>query len=269
MFRLINTKGSYITMLDDWPEPKNMSQWEDGKSAKEFARFWTETHSCGSVPSDYQELLERGFPGIKLQGGRPECTTSLPPRGSRGPRVHDLHLWGSWLSGTLTVCVEAKADEPFDDTISQYKVNAKKELESNPRSRQKERLGDMLDSVWGVRKPTESQYSLRYQLLHALVGTAIQALIDVRVAGTASGGTGVLLIHVFETDKTERHRLEKNRRDLERFAHELPNVAIPETGIAHGCLYGPAEVSVPADFKPLGYSSIVDVYLGKLVTTLT
>jgi len=269
VFRLINTQGNYITNLDDWPEPKNMSQWEDGRSAKEFARFWTETHSCGSVPSDYLKLLEKGFPGIKFQGGRPECSTSLPPRGSRGPRVHDLHLWGTWLSGSLTVCVEAKADELFDETISQYKVNAKQKLESNPQSRQKERLEDLLDIVWGVRKPTESQSSLRYQLLHALVGTAIQALIDIRVAGNASSGTGVLLIHVFETDKTERHKLEKNQRDLERFVHELPEVTTPETGIAHGCLYGPAKVSVPADFIPLGCASIVEVYLGKLVTTLT
>ena len=244
MIRLINAKGSYITKLDDWPKQKDMSQWVDGKSAKEFARFWTETHSCGSVPSGYMEMLEREFPGINFLRGQPECPTSL------------------------TVCVEAKADEPFKNTISQYKVNARKKLESNPRSRQKERLEDLLDSVWGVRKPTESQSSLRYQLLHALVGTAIQALIDVGKAGNASSGTGVLLIHVFETDKTERQKLEKNQRDLERFVHALPNVTIPEAGIVPGCLYGPAKVSVPVDFVPLGCSAIVDVYLGKLVTTL-
>ena len=268
VFRLINANGSYITKLDDWPEPKNMSQSVDGKSAKEFARFWTETHSCGSVPSGYLELLERGFPGIKFQGGRPECPTSLPPRGASGSRVHDMHLWGTWLSGSLTVCVEAKADEPFKETISRYKVKARQELESNPRSRQKERLEDLLDSVWGVRKPTESQSSLRYQLLHALVGTAIQALIDVGKVENASSGTGVLLIHVFKTDKTERQKLEKNQRDLELFVHALPNATIPEKGIVPGCLYGPAKVSVPADFVPLGCSAIVDVYLSKLVTIL-
>ena len=234
----------------------------------ELARYWTETHSCGTVPPDYLELLALGFPGIDFHEGRPEYSTSLPPQESRGPRVHDLHLWGTWLSGSLTVCVEAKADELFDETISQYKINAEQELESNPRSRQKERLEDLLDSVWGVRKPTETQSSLRYQLLHALVGTAIQALIDISVAGNASSGTGVLLIHVFETDKTERQKLEKNQRDLERFVYALPAITIPETGIAPGCLYGPAKVSVPADFIPLGCSAIVDVHLGKLVTTL-
>lgn len=268
VFRLINAKGNYITTLDDWPEPKNMRQWEDGRSAKEFARFWTETHPCGSVPSVYLKLLERGFPGIKFQGGRPECSTSLPPRGSRGPRVHDLHLWGTWLSGSLTVCVEAKAGEPFKETIGQYITKAKKKLKSNPRSDMKDRLRSLLECVWGVKQPSESLTDLRYQLLHALVGTGIQALIDAEKSGKVARETGVLLIHVFETNKTKREKLEKNKRDIEKFTRALPKVTIPAAGIVPGKLYGPAIVYVPGDFAISGKTTLVCVYLAKLITVL-
>ncbi|MYC23944.1 MAG: hypothetical protein F4X62_20965 [Caldilineaceae bacterium SB0662_bin_25] len=268
MFRLINAEGSYITKLDDWPKPKKMSQWKDGRSAKEFARFFTETHSCGPVPSVYLELLERDFPGIEFQGGQPECSTSLPPKGSSGPRMHDLHLWGTWNSGSVTVCVEAKADEPFKETICQYKTKAKKELKSNPQSDMKDRLGSLLECVWRVKQPSDSLTDLRYQLLHALVGTGIQAISDAEKSGKVARGTGVLLNHVFETNKTKRGKLEKNKRDLERFTRALPNVTIPAAGIVPGELYGPAIVYVPGDFAISGKTTLVSVYLAKLITVL-
>ena len=268
MFQLINDKGNIIAQLNDWTRPKKEEHWKCGRSAMEFARFWTDHRSSGTIPPDYQELLYPVFPGTKFHVGRPEWPTSLPPRGSTGSRKHDLHLRGTWLSGSLTVCVEAKADEPFEETLSQYKVNAEQALKCNPRSKQKERLADLLYSVWRVRKLTESQSYLRYQLLHALVGTAIQALRDVGKAGSASSGTGVLLIHLFETCLTEKQKLKKNQRDLERFGHALPNVTIPANGIVPGCLYGPAVVTVPADFAPLGCPTPVNVFLGKLVTIL-
>ena len=268
VFRLINAKGSYITKLDDWPKPKNMNQWKDGKSAKEFARFWTETHSCCSVPSSYLKLLGQGFNGIEFQGGRPECSTSLPPKGSSGHRIHDLHLWGTWTSGSLTVCVEAKADEPFRETIYQYITKANKELESNPRSEKNARLESLLDCVWGDKQTSDSLTDLRYQLLYALVGTGIQALIDAEEQGKVACGTGVLVIHVFETDKTERGKLKRNQRDLEKFMRALPKLALPATRVVPSRLYGPVTIAVPADLAPSGCSTLVDVFLGKLVTIL-
>ncbi len=268
MFQLINDKGNVITHLDDWTRPKKKGQWKCGRSAMEFARFWTDPQLSGIVPPDYEKLLYPVFPGIEFHEGRPEWSTSLPPKGSPGPRMHDLLLLGKWPSGSLTVCVEAKADENFGETISQYEKRAVRELKSKEDSQMKTRLEDLLECVWGVRQPTGSLSRLRYQLLHALVGTAIQALIDVGKAGNAPSGTGVLLVHVFETCLTKKRKLEKNQQDLERFGYALPNVTIPATGIVPGCLYGPAAVTVPVDFAPLGCPTLVNVYLGKLATIL-
>ncbi len=268
MIRLINDKGNCITKLDEWPRPKKKSQWKKGRSAFEFARYWTETHPCGTVPPHYLEMLELGFPDIELHGGQPERPTSLPPKGSQNDRMHDLHLWGTWSSGSLTICVEAKADESFGETIHKEWIEAEKTLVSKPRSLKKARLEELLDCVWGVRQLTDLQSELRYQLLYALVGTAIQTLHDAKKTKASLCGTGVLLIHVFETCLTKKQKLEKNRRDLERFGQALPNVTIPASGIVPGCLYGPAAVTVPAEFAPLGRPTLVNVFLGKLVTIL-
>jgi len=269
VFCLIDDTGKCITSLNGWPRPRKKSQWKEGRSALEFARFWTVTHPCGTVPPNYLDMLERGFPSIELNGGRPERPTSLPPKESQGDRMHDLHLWGTWSSGSLTICVEAKADEPFGKTIDEEWIEAKKTLVSKPTSLKKTRLEELLDCLWGVRHLTESLSGLRYQLLYALVGTAIQTLKDAEETAESSCETGVLLIHVFETCLTERHKLEKNQRDLERFGHALPNVTVPASGIVPGCLYGPAAVTVPADFAPSGRPTLVNVHLGKLVTTQT
>ena len=268
MFELRDDRDCIINQMDAWPRPKREDQWKPCRSAMEFARFWTETLSCGTVPPDYTELLCPKFPGLTLLEGRPERTTSLPPKGSVGSRTHDLHLRGTWPSGSMTVCVEAKADESFKETIRKKLTKAEQTLNSNPRSQEKRRLEDLLDCVWGVRQPTASQLALRYQLLHALVGTAIQTLIDVGKAEEAACGTGVLLIHVFETGKTERKKLKQNQEDLEKFTRALPNVTIPASGLVPGFLYGTAKVTVPADFAPSGKATPVDVYLAKIITIL-
>ena len=268
VFELKNEEGKSITRLDDWPRPKKEEQWKPCRSAMEFARYWTETHVCGTVPPDYLELLNTGFPGIEFHLGQPEFSTCLPPKGSSNPRLHDLHLWGTSPSGSITVCVEAKADERFGDTIGKEWVDAKLTHLCNPRSQKKQRLEDLIECIWGIRKPADLLPELRYQLLHALVGTAIQALRDLEKTQAPACGTGVLLVHVFETKLTEKYKLEQNQQDLDRFANALPKLTVPAAGILPGILFGPANVSVPADFAPSAKTTLAKVYLAKLLTVI-
>ena len=257
--------NSPITCLNEWSPPKKPNQRKPGRSAMELARFWTETHPPGTVPPLYKDLLKRKFPGVQVYEGRPELDTPLPPKESRGPRVHDLHLRGGWWGGPLTVCVEGKADETFGDTIREAGKDGKAAKNANDSSKKPERLQELLNSVWGVTIPTPLQCALRYQLLTALVGTAIQTLRDQKMA-EAENGRGVLIVHVFETNLTTQDNLEANHRDLEDFARALPNVTIPPGGIKPDCLYGPVTVTVPDDFAPSGTTTPVSVYLAKLVT---
>ena len=263
MVKLLDRNGCPITCLNEWPEPQKKDQWKSGRSAMELARFWTETYPPGTVPPPYRDLLNQKFPGIQFHEGRPELGTPLPPKGSRGPRMHDLHLWSSWSGGVLTVCVEGKADEPFGETICKEVKNGKVAKHANNRSKKPERVQELLNSVWGVTTPAPKQCALRYQLLYALVGTAIQTLRDQK---KAKDGKGVLIVHVFETKPTNQKKLATNHQDLENFVRALPNVTIPASGIKPDCLYGPVTVTVPANFAPSGTPTLVSVYLAKLVT---
>ena len=256
--KLLDQKCRPITCLDDWPHRKE--HWKSGRSAMELARFWTATHPPGTVPPLYIDLSKQEFPGVQLCEGQPEFGTPLPPKGSKMPRMHDLHLRGSWSGGALTLCVEGKADESFgNETISKAAKHA------NNRSQKPERLRALLESVWNVTTPTPEQRDLCYQLLYALVGTAIQTLRDQKKANEKVG-KGALIVHVFKTNLTTQRNLDKNHKNLENFARALPNVTIPASGIKPDCLYGPATVTVPADFSPSGTPTPVSVYLAKLVT---
>ena len=254
--KLLNKNGCPITCLNEWPHRED--HWQSDHSAMELARFWTETCQPDTVPPLYRDLLEQRFPRVQLHEGRPELGTALPPKGSHGPRMHDLYLRGSWSGGSLTVCVEGKADEPFGGKVYEQVKN-----HSSP-----QRLQELLKSVWGITTPTREQYALRYQLLAALVGTAIQTLHDQKKANEKVG-KGVLIVHVFETKSTTRDkldRMDRNHQDLENFARALPAVTIPASGIKPDCLYGPVTVTVPADFAPSNTPTPVSIYLAKLVT---
>ena len=250
--KLLDQKCRPITCLNEWPRPQDPKKhWKPCHSAMELARFWTETHPPGTEPPLYMNLLKQKFSGVQLHEGRPELETSLPAKGKG--RVHDLHLQGSWSGGALTVCVEGKANETFDDAIRDKKHSSPK------------RLQELLHSVWGVINPTPEQSALRYQLLTALVGTAVQTLRDQKKAKAEDGtGMGMLIVHVFETKLTDPKKLADNHQDLENFVRALPNVDIPKSGIKPDCLYGPVTVTVPADFAPS--PTPVSVYLAKLVT---
>jgi len=80
----------------------------------ELARSWF--HSGSPVcPHELQELL-KSHPltnGCDFLEGQPELVTTLPERGEG--RNHDLWLRALCLAGSVTVCVEAKADEAFGD----------------------------------------------------------------------------------------------------------------------------------------------------------
>ena len=252
---VLKTGGRAIEKWTDWPGKDRM---QSGRSAQSLAEHWT---SCTNVPSDVQALLDARFGSVRLTAGEPEYGTSLPPKGSRGPRMHDLWLMGRTNEEQVTICIEAKADESFDQTIAEYKLSAKKALSKRPNSQMEERLGHLQEMVWSRGVPP-SLDELRYQLLSALSGTAIQTEQD-------GSQIGVLLFHVFETDKTTSQRRFANDQDLFRFVETLDIRPPPANATTRkGHFIGSVAVRVGADFTLDGVETSVIVHLAKLVTSL-
>ncbi len=132
-----------------------------------------------------------------------------------GPRNHDLLIEGGCAAGPITVAVEAKADEPFDLPLWQYREEG---LKQNLNTKKLERI-DHLDKLWFSTRLKDDRVrpplvTLGYQLFSALAGT----LADAKLHGSA---IAVLIVLEFRTNLTDDAEHAHNGRVLEEFLHRL------------------------------------------------
>jgi hypothetical protein len=195
----------------------------------ELAKAWF-TDGRLSTPAELMQLLlsHPRLRGLKLIEGAPERVTTLPVRGEG--RNHDLWLSGETERERVTICIEAKADEPFgNETIEEYRTAALHRRERGESTGAPERIDALLKMVpgsiadWGP---------IRYQLLTAICGTALQGRRD-------KATLAVFVVHEFQTIKTRREFLDRNREDYERF---LTVIGIPSFASTDRVLNGPVTI---------------------------
>lgn len=116
--------GEPIRSFSDWekyglPPDRRERHWKEGRSAFELGRSWT-ANGEPAVPSELIELLDshEATRNTVILSGITEHETTLP-FGKHGARCHDLALHAEQNGCVVTVCVEAKADEPFGGTIAE------------------------------------------------------------------------------------------------------------------------------------------------------
>jgi hypothetical protein len=155
---------------DDWQRllANPQRHWRAGFSAHALAHSW---HAAANFPPEVQVALEAtGNPALqKLETllMLPEHKVALPGRGASSQT--DLWVLARNNAGLVSIAVEGKVDEPFDDPLGKW-------------------LDD--DSVKLLGLPAEPPHSVRYQLLHR----AASALIEAR---RFHAQTAVLLVHSF------------------------------------------------------------------------
>jgi hypothetical protein len=245
MIDLRDRNGTPITGLEEWPHRDE--HWKPGRSAMELARAWFRAGEV-SVPAEFQALLEshERFHDIELGPGRPEHVTKLPQSG-RG-RTHDLALLARTAHELVTICVEAKADEPFGNY---YVGNYWSREEANSRAGKSTGVPERIQALVGIvdpesSVPPESRWSaIRYQLLTALCGTVLQAEV-------CQSSAAILVIHEYHTELTQTDNIARNRRDLDVMVSTLSGRTMT---VEPGRLYGPYCVKA------------VDCFVGKAVAT--
>lgn len=242
--RLYDMKGRDISDWRRWSPPKEDYQWKAGRSAMELARAWF-TAPQPVIPPEVRGLLDSHADtrGAELTEGWPECVTKLPYPGEG--RNHDLVVIGSIGARKLLVSVEGKVDEPLGDLIG---TNWRKS-HLNPKSKAWKRIDVLLASAFGQgATATAKPWSdLRYQLLTALVGTAIEA-------AARKCDVAVLCIHEFITEAAHPDKVAKNREAVSAFLRALgahppkPGmlvgpfiVRISDSGVSLPVLVGTAE----------------------------
>ena len=201
-------------------------------------------------PREVADLLE-SHPvgtGLKLVEGIPEHVTPLPEPGEG--RNHDLLLLGHGGSGNIVISVEAKVDESFGETIGTYCNSAS---HSDKPTRAPQRIKTLLAMAFGAeaRPDADPWRGLRYQLLTAVTGTAIEA-------ASQKVSTAVVVVHEFRTESIDAEKAQTNASDFATFVGVL--LGLPPNTVVPGRLYGPV---VLAQGKHL--ERPVDLFIGKAV----
>jgi hypothetical protein len=128
----------------------------------------------------------------------------------------------------IVINIEAKADEPFGDSIGAYY-----DLKSNSSSNAPARISQLSRALFG-RQPDDAIRKLRYQLLHAAAATLIK--VERRAARV-----GLLLIHEFRSKNLDERELKQNSTDWENFVHVFPQLATSK--VKENQILGPVSVS--------------------------
>ena len=248
----VEKDGQRLSTLEAWfvhaPPKRGRRHWRDGRSAKESAKAWLA--AAPVLPAEIAATLS-SHPDIGTLGdwlAEPEA--EVPIDEFYGPPNVDVLLVGRDRSGPVVVAVEAKADEPFSETVGEILEVARSRLAGNPRSKGVARIERLLAALFGAAMDDREVLDLRYQLL--TVTAAAMAEAERRSAQRA-----VVMVHEFVTSLTRDEKRASNARDLDRFVARLARGRRP---VEPGALLGP--FTVPG--KPIVGTTIA-LYFGKAV----
>ena len=253
--------GGEIASVEDWRlkgGPKRDHQWAEGRSACELAKAWCRDGQV-AIPAEIRALLDscEATRGLVVEEARAECRIPFDENGGE-PRNADLAFVGVAPSGPVAVTIEAKADEPFGQTIGETMAAALERLTENSRSRGVRRIEELVRAVLPPRAAGAAAVTeLRYQLLTAVAGSIAFA------AGAGRGGgapaqVAVMIVHEFETRETRAERLQRNDADFRAFLGRLGVAGREGTEAA---LYGP--IAVPGESL---WDAPARLYVGKVRT---
>lgn len=253
---ILDKNSEPITSLSDWAlrgKPKSATHWVPERSAFEAAREWLDVTSP-ALPAGIQELLKSNaaFGDVVKWSAEPEVQIRID--GFRGePRNCDLLVSARDTFGEFVIAVEAKADEPFGETVGDTFAAALERLVASPSSKGVERITNLAQSLFTARSTGTSKIAdLRYQLLTATAGA---------IAAAKAGGRTVMLIQEFRTGKTHPDKHSANASDLDAFLHRLTRGAVAKC--ESGKLYGPIDLSRSSEGEGAGASP--QLFIGKIV----
>ena len=212
-----------LTTIDQWP--RRGSHWKDGRSAKENARAWL--NAAPGLQPDIAQILAacRDIGPLRRWCAEPEARIPIDSFRGEPPNI-DLLLVAEDDHGPVVIAIEAKVNEPFDQTL-EYKL-AQAARASNPRSKRVARIEGLLDRfTLDIEQRHVPQ--LRYQLL-----TATAAVLE--KAKCRSSERAVLIVHEFVTRCTRPEKRKRNAADLDRF---LATALDCEGHLAPGDVAGP------------------------------
>ena len=197
MISVTNRHGEAIASVNEWrarAAPASEKHWKDGRSAQELAKAWVD----GSGPVDLARLLDRqpATAGLEITSAIAEAQVGFDAFPG-GKRNHDLLVRGRSTDGGVVIGLEAKADEPFGETVAEFQAAALARRESGESTNAPERLVGLAQDIAGVSPElVPSLGALRYQLFSGIAGT---------LAAVEGDASAAFVVHEFR-DRTDDRR---------------------------------------------------------------
>lgn len=195
-------KSNGIFDLDSWeklaPPMGGDTQWKDGRSAKELARYMMSYYP--NVPKEIEDTLSNFVSSSSEFEWSAEYVTDFQSfnLGRGEGRNHDAFMFNS----DIVVGIEGKADEALG---SQLIGDAIKTASEN----KMQRINGMIQMLFGDAPSNHT--SLRYQLVTASVATMLEATKN-------NVSKALLLIIVFKKQGYySETKIEKNKADISNF----------------------------------------------------
>lgn len=232
---LRNSKGTSIVDHASWEkaflEVDDQKHWKTGRSACSLAVFFSSPNVSNSqgcqLIKDYLKSI--GFDCVQFEKAEIEHESRFDKYQGKG-RMQDLSIWAKSSNGLISINIEAKVDETFDETITEKYIIAKNHVLSNPRSKQKIRLEEICKKFY-PQKEISDLSAIRYQLLYYLAGSIEEA--------KKINGIAYLPIMVFHTEDFDEKKGEYNKEDYYSFIKSLDFSCIqPEKGIYYKNIEG-------------------------------
>lgn len=200
-----------ITSVKKWREqcpPINPSiQWVDKRSAKEMAKFWTDTKN----QNDFLLFLQNVSKDLRFNYALPELATKFDEY--KSPRKNDLCIFATDSGGEILISIEGKSDEYFGGNY------VDKECISSINDKNKNSESKKLDRLIGLfqRFNCNADFlKVRYQLTYWLAGTIDEAIRN-------KINTVFMIVQEFHRDITNKKYIDDNKHDLDFFANFISN----------------------------------------------
>jgi hypothetical protein len=254
----ITKNDSVLCTLEEWEQlagPKSADQWVDGRSAKEAARAWLDGNGV-HLPREVAAALagHPAFGAVKTWDAEPEAKLRFDKFGGE-PRNSDLAVHAEDGHGQFLIAVEAKADEPFGETVGDTLAAALERYLDNVRSNGVIRVQQLAQALLGRRAANDPPIrDIRYQLLTACAGAICEA-------ERRGNSRALMLVHEFVSDKTRDENHRRNAADLNLFLRRLSHNGI--SSIEAGEIRGP--FSVPGAPLSAGHAQL---FIGKVSRNL-
>jgi hypothetical protein len=245
--KVISSNGDLITDMGTWfryaPPEKGELHWKDGRSAKEAAKAWVGSGSP-TVPPEIASLIasHADTADLNIHTIIPEFETRLDNYRGKG-RKHDVLALADGPQETAVIGIEAKADETFGPIITKYRQG-----KVGTASKVPNRIDGLLRGLFG-RPWEEDLGALRYQLVHGVAGTLIEA-------AERNADLAIFVVHEFVSNLTTADKRARNDEDLASFV-----LHFTDTILTNKSLLGP--------FTVVGHGRIpagANLYLGKVTT---